>query len=88
MIPLLYPQLRGANRNQPKFLGGQDSALVFLDKRTGELAAEPLLLNFNNIQVVPSGELAFWPGRVAIGTNEGIKIAPLVLKDTATPQSW
>ncbi len=62
--------------------------LVFLDKRTGELAADPLPINFDDTQVVLTGEIEFWPDRVVLGTNEGARIAPLALGHIRASRSW
>ena len=71
-IPLLYHNT--ARQNEPDFLGNETFAVVLLDTATGQLAMHPLALNFDGqtIQML-TGEIEFWPQRIVLGTDDGVK---------------
>ncbi len=79
-IALVYASPEQSRAKAPSFLNVQSTALVLLDKRTGELAAEPLPLAIENGLTTPAGEIQFWPNRVVIGTTGGVNILPLELQ--------
>ncbi len=73
-IALLYQSGGTGDPHRPEFLGDSDNALVWLDKRTGQIESPVVPLSLPGRGTVLMGKMVVAPKRIVLSTTQGIVV--------------
>jgi outer membrane protein assembly factor BamB len=71
------------------YAGADDSRVLFLDKAVGEQSANQAVpLSLQNATARPLGDVQFWPGRMVLGTEQGVELVTLPYEGFEHGSGW